>query len=537
MFEKLMVDTSRLIKKDGEAVGLKVAQKIKSDFVRSPITDNFVLNSKTKAHKQLMAKLEKQLNTWKYKDEILKKVNENNADAIGQLAEIKEIDGRFAYTNFLGGLAPKLTAQNQDTIVKIANIKNSQGYVVYKYQLQNLTSMITEKNKDYIIKTAETKNSKGEYIYESSLAKALQIKDLIKHKTTDISDSKILDYLAKKNLPDAELEHLEEVNKVLDVYHTFNKNYSCVEGNKAEYYNYIKNHPNLSDVKKELINPSNPPAIAEATIKDFANESRIEKMKEFCKENQDNEFSNHFYNEYYLKSEMVPKEIRAKCAEINEKFGTKVFLSNEHSNDDISLNYIKQELSDWQKASGGEAKMPTVLDFSKINRKYIDESSAYGQSCAGGSMENFYDSISIDGFSVEKIKHALRHEMTHLNDLKKGCKIPENYNLEEIMPKKKIKIKDVQLNEKEISVPDFENCKYKEEFYNAGVPRELIPYAYNNTAEFIAVASEGRMSQYSSGFKQMLVDFGMPEWMFKMKHSNKIEVDAIFDTILKQQEN
>ena len=45
----------------------------------------------------------------------------------------------------------------------------------------------------------------------------------------------------------------------------------------------------------------------------------------------------------------------------------------------------------------------------------------------------------------------------------------------------------------------------------------MFPYAYQNTEEFIAVASEGDMSQYSPEFKQLLVDFGMPSWVFNMK--------------------
>ena len=45
----------------------------------------------------------------------------------------------------------------------------------------------------------------------------------------------------------------------------------------------------------------------------------------------------------------------------------------------------------------------------------------------------------------------------------------------------------------------------------------MIEYAYNNQMEFIAVASEShRLSECSPKFKQVLIDFGMPEWMFKI---------------------
>ena len=59
-----------------------------------------------------------------------------------------------------------------------------------------------------------------------------------------------------------------------------------------------------------------------------------------------------------------------------------------------------------------------------------------------------------------------------------------------------------------------------QEFRNAGISDSHIPYAFNDTQEFIAVAAEGDMSKYSPEFKQMLIDFGMPEWMFNMKPKN-----------------
>ena len=63
---------------------------------------------------------------------------------------------------------------------------------------------------------------------------------------------------------------------------------------------------------------------------------------------------------------------------------------------------------------------------------------------------------------------------------------------------------------------DAEKCKYYDEFKNAGISEGHIPYAYNNPAEFIAVAAEGDMTKYSDEFKKVLIDFGMPEWMLKL---------------------
>jgi len=211
---------------------------------------------------------------------------------------------------------------------------------------------------------------------------------------------------------------------------------------------------------------------------------------------------------------MVPDEVRAKCAEINEKFGTKIFLSSNHKEDSAVLEYVKQELREWQKASGGEAKTPPTLDFSVIRREYIDGGSAFGQGASGGLQNVETRAISIDGTRLEAVKYAIRHELTHANSTNDGLNIGTKHNLDEIMPRK--------LNKDRMVVPDIENCKYKQEFYNAGISKEQTEYAHNSPEEFIAVASEGDMSKYSPEFKQILVDFGMPKWMFKMKPKNEI---------------
>lgn len=107
----------------------------------------------------------------------------------------------------------------------------------------------------------------------------------------------------------------------------------------------------------------------------------------------------------------------------------------------------------------------------------------------------------------------MRHELTHTNDLKRGTKIPKDYNLNEIMPK----FDETLPNGNIIKSGDAKKGKYYQEFVNGGISDYKISYAYNNTKEFIAVASEGDMSKYSSEFKQVLIDFGMPEWIFNLE--------------------
>jgi hypothetical protein len=80
--------------------------------------------------------------------------------------------------------------------------------------------------------------------------------------------------------------------------------------------------------------------------------------------------------------------------------------------------------------------------------------------------------------------------------------------------------KTVVINGKEEVVQDFENCKYREEFLKAGVFPSDIKYAYTNKKEFIAVASQGDMREYSDEFKNVLVKMGLPEFALKLPQTN-----------------
>lgn len=170
-------------------------------------------------------------------------------------------------------------------------------------------------------------------------------------------------------------------------------------------------------------------------------------------------------------------------------------------------------MNNGKKASNGAAKIPPVVDFSSVKTNWYDTSAAYGQGAAGAYSEpNYKGSLAFSSMDIPTVSRSLRHEMTHTNDLKLGQNIPAKYNLDEIMPKKAANI-----NGRTVMVPDIENCKYVDEFRAAGLTEDRIPYAYNNTKEFIARAAEGDMSKYSPEFKEMLIDFGMPEWMFNME--------------------
>ena len=80
-----------------------------------------------------------------------------------------------------------------------------------------------------------------------------------------------------------------------------------------------------------------------------------------------------------------------------------------------------------------------------------------------------------------------------------------------VIPSKKIRVDGI-----EKVVLDWENCKYREEFLKAGINPEHIEYAYTNRNEFLAVAAEGDLSQYSPEFRNVLIKIGMPEYVFDL---------------------
>ena len=105
-------------------------------------------------------------------------------------------------------------------------------------------------------------------------------------------------------------------------------------------------------------------------------------------------------------------------------------------------------------------------------------------------------------FPTHKItRKTLRHELTHTNDLKRIKNFDDDFVYKE--------------NDNIVA----EKSKYYDEFVKIGINKSHISYAYNNPKEFIAVAAEGDLTLCSPEFKQQLIDFGMPEWMFKISQT------------------
>ncbi len=350
--------------------------------------------------------------------------------------------------------------------------------------------------------------------------------ELVKDPTIKQYIEKKLDTLAQNRK--CSVTDMEEMEMLVDAANEYSGQYSHlrnigIKGDLREFSNmsnfnkYLKSQENLAT--DELLNNEVLPAqfVQKGSISlksDLKKETQLYSMRQYMKNYPDSAMSNHLYDQYINKVKTNNPAAMEKLSDLNQKYNVKVFIPARYSKSkcDQILDYLDKEFAQWQKASNGTAKLPPVVDFSAAKTNWYDKTSAYGQSASNAYSEPTYKgSLAFSYFDVTTLQTSLRHEMTHTNDLKHGKNIPAKYNLNEIMPKKA-----VEKNGRTVMVPDFENCKFKEEFRNAGLPEERIQYAYNNPMEFIARASEGDMSKYSPEFKEMLKDFGMPEWMFNM---------------------
>lgn len=304
------------------------------------------------------------------------------------------------------------------------------------------------------------------------------------------------------NDPKAQLAKLNEIQSVIDAINIANGKYTNIKraDGSVPYYrdfiNYLENN-NPSLAKKVTKDPS----ILERIFKtpsyktmreDFKLDMRIGKIVEVCKNDPNGVYANHLYEHYYLQSTNISPEIKARLKTISERFGTKVFLSEKESNIEGCLDYIERELAEWTRVSGGKAKMPPTIDLMTSKRDYVDSTAAYGKGKAAGLSEmSKSGAISLNGNDYYNILYALRHEITHTNDQNPDAELPENPQ------------------------------QYTQEFLNAGISIHHVDYAFNNSKEFIAVASEGDFSKYSPEFKRLLVELGMPEWELSMRTRNE----------------
>ena len=235
-------------------------------------------------------------------------------------------------------------------------------------------------------------------------------------------------------------------------------------------------------------------------VTDFESTQKTEALETLSKKK---ELLDYIYDKYYV-CKIKNAKTKRLCREISAKYGTHVLLSNKTKNINNALTIIRDEFENWTKASEGKAKLPAILDMNVCDNSYVD-SSAY---------TDIRGNIHYKGARLNT-PAILRHEIMHLNEPSLFGKYSADTELAKLI-RSIIASKKVDINGTEKEVLDWENCKYKEEFLKAGISTEHIEYAYTNRNEFLAVAAEGDLSQYSPEFKEILMKIGMPEFVFNL---------------------
>lgn len=342
-------------------------------------------------------------------------------------------------------------------------------------------------------------------LYQPPLEKQI---DRIKIKLEDVEDKKIKQFvlsefekpkqnqielfphyfISKDGKNDSDLEKLE---LLLDSYHAGSGHYSMINGKSHHYYKAISKSKkgkflfNFPKAELEEI-PSN-------SCKIFNEEIKIEPLKRFIAKysRTEGEISDYIYTKFFLSR--LPEEIASSYKDFRNKFGTYLFTETHspiNTNGDL---YI--EFDEWQKASNGKAKFPTIIDFSHIDEEFLIDSNLKE---TNAYINIFQSSLHIphESFNSCYGRHYLRHEIAHLNDAffdKKG--IINGINSDEII----------------------KQDMYSTELDKAGISYKQARYAYTNKNELIAVAATGDYRKYSDEFKDILIKLGMPEWIFKME--------------------
>ncbi|MBE7712279.1 MAG: hypothetical protein E7Z87_00885 [Cyanobacteria bacterium SIG26] len=425
-------------------------------------------------------------------------------------------------------LAKLLDVESNDFNIIVKTLNEKYGNNTTTQELD-----LAIENRNYISRNLD----KNPYTYNEEIVEAIE---RIKANLSHIDDLEVLKYIRTLDLNSS--DDLLEIERLIDSFNTLDGKYEMYkvrhsdeiaywaygdyeylsQSQKAEFITWLRSTD--PELYKALVNGDKNVKISSDDIAkfneyrnthtltaDFTTVARTEEMVRYIGKYPDSPMANHLYNKYLEQQKGIwPDDIINQCKALNDRYGTKVVLGAHYIDETKEvLEFIDNELSCWIAASNGKAKIPPAFDFNNFNQAWYDKSDAYGLSEAGAHSRTLYGgTIGSSETSVRMMKCALRHEMTHTNDLGRYVNIAPEI-LDAIMPKKTI-----ISNGETTLIPDIENGKYYQELRNAGLGNYSIEYAYTNRDEFLAVAAEGDMSKYSPEFKAILVDMGMPRWLF-----------------------
>ncbi len=428
--------------------------------------------------------------------------------------------------------SPRFNAEELLEFAKVENIydfivlantvtPNSDGTYSTRYGIRDLREFVSRGTDfklaaEYGAATVQTADNKLKAKYFLSSSSIVRHIDKYKSNSKQIEEElKNIDDLDLRGILEIQYERMQDLSidqrevqqelflKKIDAYYnlknkyvTYKKTNSTRSPEWKKFYTYLDvNHSKIKNLDDK-----------QYLLSEFLELQRVEALIEACNYARENKINDdaldYLYEDVYLNtipySTPLPAEIRNTLISLNREYGTKVFLPTSGIHQDKN-RFIKRELDEWCRASNRTFTPPPVIDLLRTKVGYFNEKSAYGKSrCSGFCHSNGSKAIELNGYDV--VDRVIRHELMHANDTKLLDKFPDDWY-----------------------EPDGKTVKQetKNKFYNEfqkGCPaRTNFEYAYNNPKEFIAVAAEGKMKNYSPEFINLLIEFGMPDWAVNLR--------------------
>ena len=315
---------------------------------------------------------------------------------------------------------------------------------------------------------------------------------------------------------------LENIGEIVDVYNTLNGNYTRFQSVELLGSDLFSETSRPAGIMKRnrmfAFMMSLEGNVKSPKTTEFENMAKTEALEQLSNKT---EMLDYMYEKFYVSKIEDPK-VRKLCRDINKTYGTRVLLSVNTRDIKRALKVVHKELENWTKVSEGKARLPRILDLNSFDEAY-QSSAAY---------TNIRGNIHHNGAKIYNPR-IIRHEIMHLNESSTSARYARDVKHAQLI-RSIIPTKTIKQGNTEKEVLDWDNCKYREEFLKAGVDPEHISYAYTNRNEFLSVAAEGDLSQYSHEFKEILKKMGMPEYVFNLPTDDiiiEVNVDRARDVI------